>query len=75
MLRTFRAYPVLFVIPLITMRLVYFITRQVRLREHYFAAFIASGTFAAVGVPIVATYTGFVFWVFRGKVRLDDTSH
>lgn len=32
-------------------------------------------TIAAIGVPLVATYTGFVFWVFRGKVRLDDASY
>jgi len=32
-------------------------------------------TFAAIGVPLVATYTTFVFWTFRGKVKLDDTSY
>ncbi len=31
--------------------------------------------FAAIGVPIVATYTAFVFWTFRGKVKLDETSY
>lgn len=31
--------------------------------------------FAVIGVPIVATYTTFVFWTFRGKVKLDDTSY
>ena len=30
---------------------------------------------AAIGVPIVATYTIFVFWTFRGKVLLDETSY
>ncbi len=30
---------------------------------------------AAIGVPIVATYTIFVFWTFRGKVKLDDSSY
>ena len=30
---------------------------------------------AAIGVPIVAIYTGFVFWTFRGKVKLDETSY
>jgi cytochrome d ubiquinol oxidase subunit II len=30
---------------------------------------------AAIGVPIVVTYTAFVFWTFRGKVKLDDTSY
>ncbi len=31
--------------------------------------------FALIGVPIVATYTTFVFWTFRGKVKLDDASY
>ncbi|WP_337040571.1 cytochrome d ubiquinol oxidase subunit II [Emticicia sp. 17c] len=31
--------------------------------------------FAAIGVPIVAVYTSFVFWTFRGKVKLDETSY
>lgn len=30
---------------------------------------------AAIGVPLVATYTAFVFWTFRGKVHLDDSSY
>lgn len=32
-------------------------------------------TIAAIGVPLVAAYTGFVFWTFRGKVKLDETSY
>ena len=32
-------------------------------------------TFAAIGVPLVATYTTFVFWTFRGKVKMDETSY
>lgn len=32
-------------------------------------------TFAAIGVPLVAAYTTFVFWTFRGKVELDETSY
>ncbi len=32
-------------------------------------------TIAAIGAPLVAIYTGFVFWTFRGKVRLDETSY
>ncbi|MFN3589427.1 MAG: cytochrome d ubiquinol oxidase subunit II [Spirosomataceae bacterium] len=32
-------------------------------------------TFAAVGVPLVATYTAFVFYTFRGKVQLDEQSY
>lgn len=30
---------------------------------------------AAIGAPLVATYTIFVFWTFRGKVKLDDNSY
>jgi cytochrome d ubiquinol oxidase subunit II len=31
--------------------------------------------FAAIGAPLVASYTIFVFWTFRGKVSLDETSY
>lgn len=31
--------------------------------------------FAAVGAPLVLSYTAFVFWTFRGKVQLDDMSY
>jgi len=31
--------------------------------------------FAAIGVPLVAVYTTFVFWTFKGKVRLDEMSY
>jgi cytochrome d ubiquinol oxidase subunit II len=30
---------------------------------------------AAIGVPLVATYTIFVFRTFRGKVKMDETSY
>jgi cytochrome d ubiquinol oxidase subunit II len=30
---------------------------------------------AVVGVPLVISYTTFVFWTFKGKVRLDETSY
>ncbi len=30
---------------------------------------------AAIGVPLVVAYTTFVFWTFKGKVRLDDMSY
>ncbi|WP_426670728.1 cytochrome ubiquinol oxidase subunit I [Mucilaginibacter sp. McL0603] len=30
---------------------------------------------AAIGVPLVATYTIFVFWAFRGKVKMAETSY
>jgi cytochrome d ubiquinol oxidase subunit II len=32
-------------------------------------------TIAAVGVPLVASYTTFVFWTFKGKVKLDEMSY
>lgn len=32
-------------------------------------------TIAAIGVPLVAAYTTFVFWTFRGKVKMDETSY
>jgi cytochrome bd ubiquinol oxidase subunit II len=28
------------------------------------------GIIALIGMPLVATYTGIVYWVFRGKVKL-----
>jgi cytochrome d ubiquinol oxidase subunit II len=30
---------------------------------------------AVIGMPLVATYTGLIYWIFRGKVRLDATSY
>lgn len=30
---------------------------------------------ALIGTPLVAIYTGFVFWTFKGKVKLDETSY
>jgi len=32
-------------------------------------------TIAAIGAPLVASYTFFVFWTFRGKVEMDETSY
>ncbi len=32
-------------------------------------------TFAAIGTPMVLSYTAFVFYTFRGKVQLDETSY
>ena len=32
-------------------------------------------TIAMIGTPLVALYTGFVFWTFKGKVRLDEMSY
>ena len=30
---------------------------------------------AGIGMPLVLTYTGIVYWTFRGKVRLDVHSY
>lgn len=30
---------------------------------------------ALIGTPMVATYTSFVFWTFKGKVKLDEMSY
>jgi cytochrome d ubiquinol oxidase subunit II len=30
---------------------------------------------ALIGTPLVAVYTSFVFWTFKGKVKLDETSY
>jgi cytochrome d ubiquinol oxidase subunit II len=30
---------------------------------------------ASIGTPLVITYTFFVFYTFRGKVKIDDTSY
>ena len=32
-------------------------------------------TIAVIGAPLVLSYTAFVFWTFKGKVQLDDTSY
>ncbi len=31
--------------------------------------------FVAIGFPFVLTYTGIIYWTFRGKVRLDEHSY
>lgn len=30
---------------------------------------------AAIGTPLVGLYTGFVFWTFKGKVKMDEMSY
>ena len=30
---------------------------------------------AMIGTPLAALYTSFVFWTFKGKVKLDETSY
>jgi cytochrome d ubiquinol oxidase subunit II len=32
-------------------------------------------TIAAIGTPLVIAYTTFVFWTFRGKVKIDEHSY
>ena len=32
-------------------------------------------TITAIGAPLVLSYTAFVFYTFRGKVKLDETSY
>ena len=32
-------------------------------------------TFAAIGIPLVAGYTFFVYKTFAGKVKMDETSY
>lgn len=32
-------------------------------------------TIALTGIPFVLAYTTSIYWIFRGKVRLDDTSY
>lgn len=33
------------------------------------------GIIAMIGLPLVATYTGIVYWVFRGKVTLGENAY
>lgn len=33
------------------------------------------GIIALIGLPLVATYTGIVYWVFRGKVKLGENAY
>ena len=33
------------------------------------------GIIAMIGLPLVATYTGIVYWVFRGKVSLGENAY
>jgi cytochrome d ubiquinol oxidase subunit II len=28
-----------------------------------------------IGTPLVGVYTSFVFWTFKGKVKLDEMSY
>jgi cytochrome d ubiquinol oxidase subunit II len=33
------------------------------------------GIMALIGMPLVLAYTSAVYWIFRGKVKLDATSY
>ena len=33
------------------------------------------GIIAMIGLPLVATYTGIVYWVFRGKVKMGENAY
>jgi cytochrome d ubiquinol oxidase subunit II len=52
--------------------------------EHSLTAFNAASsqktlgvmlTIALIGVPVVLAYTASIYWIFRGKVKLDKTSY
>ena len=30
---------------------------------------------AAIGMPLVIAYTSFIYWIFRGKVKLEEVSY
>ncbi len=30
---------------------------------------------AAIGMPLVISYTASIYWIFRGKVKLDANSY
>jgi cytochrome d ubiquinol oxidase subunit II len=32
-------------------------------------------TIALIGLPVVLAYTTSIYWIFRGKVKLDRTSY
>jgi cytochrome d ubiquinol oxidase subunit II len=32
-------------------------------------------TMALIGVPFVLAYTASIYWIFRGKVKLDASSY
>jgi cytochrome d ubiquinol oxidase subunit II len=32
-------------------------------------------TIAIIGMPLVIAYTASIYWIFRGKVKLDSTSY
>jgi len=115
----FRAHPLLFIVPLLTV-LTIINTRRLLEKGVYFKAFLSSSLtsalllvtvtinlfpnivistidpafnitiyngassqkslgimliIAAIGVPLVVAYTVFVFWTFRGKVKMDETSY
>jgi cytochrome d ubiquinol oxidase subunit II len=32
-------------------------------------------TIALIGMPVVVAYSASIYWIFRGKVKLDKTSY
>ena len=119
MAESYKAYPAMFGIPVISILALANITRSITKRK-YFLAFLSSSVvvsmlmlmvaiglfpnivistidpiynltvenasssdkslgimlkFVLVGVPLVASYTTFVFYTFRGKVKLDEQSY
>ena len=38
-------------------------------------AAVSVNFFALIGVPIVLAYTTSIYWIFRGKVKLDRMSY
>jgi len=119
MLTTLRQYPVLFIVPLLSVLSIANIPRNVSL-GHGFGAFLSScaalaslmalfgigmypalvysdphpefsltivnaassvktlkimTVIAAIGMPLVLSYTASIYWIFRGKVKLDAHSY
>jgi cytochrome d ubiquinol oxidase subunit II len=114
----FRAYPVLFLLPMLNVLAVANIPREIHLGRE-FRAFLSSCaamailiaifgidmfpnlilahpvehsltiynaasstktlgimlTIAIIGMPLVLAYTSIIYWVFRGKVKIDATSY
>jgi cytochrome d ubiquinol oxidase subunit II len=119
MLDIFRAYPVLFILPLLNMLAIANIPREIHhgrdflaflsscaslaallmlfglgmyphliysqpVAEHSLTIYNAASSqktltimliIAAIGMPLVITYTSSIYWIFRGKVKLDAHSY
>lgn len=119
MIAPFKAYPVLFAIPVITLLAIANIPRAISKQQYFFAFISSSGAIvmflaltaiglfpnlvlasnnpaysltiynasasqktleymtiiAVFGVPVVLAYTFGIYWVFKGKVKLDSMSY